>query len=79
MNFLKLVDDIIDTGLTLSKLATELAAFVGDQGRVWTALLVSKRTPLRRPDACHGDFVAFSIPDKCVPFGQKGIQSNLHY
>jgi hypoxanthine-guanine phosphoribosyltransferase len=61
----QLVDDIIDTGLTISKLSAELRQKIGQDGRLWTALLVSKRTDQRMPmDSCRADFVAFNIPNK---------------
>ncbi|EPB78479.1 hypoxanthine phosphoribosyltransferase [Ancylostoma ceylanicum] len=56
------VDDIVDTGLTLSKLLHTLEQY--GTKRVWTALLLSKRVP-RKIDVAE-DFVAFYIPDKFI-------------
>ncbi|KAL3084985.1 hypothetical protein niasHS_010054 [Heterodera schachtii] len=59
-----LVDDILDTGLTMTRIAQSLQPLTG--GRIWTAVLLSKRTPKRRKDVLREDFVAFSIPDRFV-------------
>uniref|UniRef100_A0A914KRY0 Phosphoribosyltransferase domain-containing protein n=1 Tax=Meloidogyne incognita TaxID=6306 RepID=A0A914KRY0_MELIC len=61
-----LVDDIIDTGLTISKLTEKLKENLGPEGRIWTALLISKRTTLVKEDSIFGDFVGFSVPDKFI-------------
>lgn len=56
------VDDIVDTGLTLSKLIHTLEEY--GTKKIWTALLLSKRVP-RKVDVAE-DFVAFHIPDKFI-------------
>uniref|UniRef100_A0A914GTK5 Phosphoribosyltransferase domain-containing protein n=1 Tax=Globodera rostochiensis TaxID=31243 RepID=A0A914GTK5_GLORO len=61
-----LVDDIFDTGLTMSRVVESLNALTEPGGRIWTAVLLTKRTPRRRKDALREDFVAFSIPDRFV-------------
>ncbi|CAK5009804.1 unnamed protein product [Meloidogyne enterolobii] len=61
-----LVDDIIDTGLTISKLTEKLKENVGPEGRIWTAILISKRTTLVKENSIFGDFVGFSVPDKFI-------------
>ncbi|KAL7077501.1 hypothetical protein ACQ4LE_003364 [Meloidogyne hapla] len=61
-----LVDDIIDTGLTISKLSEMLKEKVGPEGRIWTAILISKRTTLVKENSTFGDFVGFSVPDKFI-------------
>ncbi|KAK5978558.1 Hypoxanthine phosphoribosyltransferase, partial [Trichostrongylus colubriformis] len=57
-----IVDDIVDTGLTLSKLIHTIEEHGAK--KIWTALLVSKRVP-RRVDVVE-DFVAFHIPNKFI-------------
>ncbi|VDO98224.1 unnamed protein product [Heligmosomoides polygyrus] len=58
----QVVDDIVDTGLTLSKLIHTLEEY--GTKKIWTALLLSKRVP-RKVDVAE-DFVAFHIPDKVL-------------
>ncbi|XGW24306.1 hypothetical protein V3C99_006030, partial [Haemonchus contortus] len=57
-----IVDDIIDTGLTLSKLIHTLEGYGAK--KVWTAVLLSKRVP-RKINVVE-DFVAFHIPNKFI-------------
>ncbi|WKX92316.1 hypothetical protein Q1695_010388 [Nippostrongylus brasiliensis] len=57
-----IVDDIVDTGLTLSKLIHTLEQY--GTKKIWTALLLSKRIP-RKVDVSE-DFVAFHIPNKFI-------------
>ncbi|VDM61735.1 unnamed protein product [Angiostrongylus costaricensis] len=56
------VDDIVDTGLTLSKLIHTLEQCGAK--KIWTALLLSKRVP--RKVTITEDFVAFNIPNKFI-------------
>lgn len=57
-----LVEDIIDTGTTMSKLVPHLQSFGPATVRV--ASLLQKRTP--KSVGFVGDFVGFSIPNKFV-------------
>jgi len=57
-----IVDDIIDSGLTMSRLIQTIMSYGAKQ--VWTSLLLSKRGK-RRVDV-QEDFVAFNIPDKFI-------------
>uniref|UniRef100_A0A0K0DJU7 Hypoxanthine phosphoribosyltransferase n=1 Tax=Angiostrongylus cantonensis TaxID=6313 RepID=A0A0K0DJU7_ANGCA len=57
-----IVDDIVDTGLTLSKLIHTLRQCGAK--KIWTALLLSKRVP--RKVTITEDFVAFNIPNKFI-------------
>ena len=57
-----MVDDIIDSGLTLSRIIhtiKELGA-----AKIWTCLMLSKRVKRRIEN--QEDFVAFNIPDKFI-------------
>ncbi|KAI1712852.1 phosphoribosyl transferase domain-containing protein [Ditylenchus destructor] len=57
-----IVDDIVDSGFTLSQLAATLKA--RGVAKLWTALLLSKRGVRKVP--VQEDFVAFNIPDKFI-------------
>ncbi|CAD5206897.1 unnamed protein product [Bursaphelenchus okinawaensis] len=57
-----IVDDIVDSGLTMSRLVTTIKDLGANT--VWTGLLLSKRLP--RKVQVQEDFVAFSIPDKFI-------------
>ena len=60
------MDDIIDTGLTISRLTEKFKEIIGPEGRIWTVVLISKRTTLVKEDLPFIDFVGFSVPDKSV-------------
>jgi hypoxanthine phosphoribosyltransferase len=57
-----LVDDIVDSGLTMSRLINTIKSYGAKQ--VWTSLLLSKR--VNRQVDVQEDFVAFNIPDKFI-------------
>ncbi|KAF7634595.1 Hypoxanthine phosphoribosyltransferase [Meloidogyne graminicola] len=63
-----LVDDIIDTGLTLSRLSEKFKEIVGPNGHIWKAILISKRTTFVKAEFAFVDFVGFSVPDKLISF-----------
>jgi len=56
------VDDIIDSGMTLSNLIATLKGL--EVSKIWTAILLSKR--VQRRSAAQEDFIAFNIPDKFI-------------
>lgn len=60
--FFQVVDDIIDSGVTLSQLVNTLKSL--EVCQVWTSLLLSKRVPRKAKADEH--FVAFNIPDKFI-------------
>ncbi len=57
-----LVDDILDTGRTLSKLSSELLAL--EPASLKTCVLLDK--PSRRAVGVEADFVGFTVPDEFV-------------
>uniref|UniRef100_A0A914Q220 Hypoxanthine phosphoribosyltransferase n=1 Tax=Panagrolaimus davidi TaxID=227884 RepID=A0A914Q220_9BILA len=57
-----IVDDIVDSGLTMSRLIFTIKDLGAKQ--VWTSLLLSKRVP--RKVEVDENFVAFNIPDKFI-------------
>jgi hypoxanthine phosphoribosyltransferase len=57
-----LVDDILDTGRTLSAVRTKLAA-LGPRS-VRTCVLLDK--PVRRVEAIEAEYVGFTVPDLFV-------------
>ena len=67
------VDDIVDTGRTLSRLLDTLKQ--SGVKKTWTALLVSKR--VERAVTVPEDFVAFMIPDKFIV--GYGLDYNQHF
>ena len=60
--FFQIVDDIVDSGVTMSRLIYTIQDLGAKQ--VWTSLLLSKRVP-RKVDVDE-NFVAFNIPDKFI-------------
>jgi len=56
------VDDIVDSGVTMSRLITTIRNLGAKQ--CWTSLLLSKRVP--RKVEVPENFVAFNIPDKFI-------------
>ena len=56
------VEDIIDTGTTMSMLVPHLSTFGAQSVRV--ATLLQKRTP--KSNGFKGDYIGFSIPEKFV-------------
>uniref|UniRef100_A0A6U5EGW1 Phosphoribosyltransferase domain-containing protein n=1 Tax=Corethron hystrix TaxID=216773 RepID=A0A6U5EGW1_9STRA len=59
-----LVEDMIDTGRTMSKVVPHLRQYVGETGSVRVCALFQKRTPL----SCgfEADFTGFTIPNRFV-------------
>jgi hypoxanthine phosphoribosyltransferase len=57
-----IVDDILDTGLTLAELAGRLRDLGAEDVRI--CVLLSKRRPRSRP--VHADWIGFDIPDVFV-------------
>lgn len=57
-----MVDDIIDSGLTLSRIIHTITEL--DAAKIWTCVMLSKRVPRRVEN--REDFVAFNIPDKFI-------------
>ncbi|KAE9549498.1 hypothetical protein FO519_007294 [Halicephalobus sp. NKZ332] len=57
-----IVDDIVDSGVTMSRLITTIKNLGAKQ--CWTSLLLSKRVP--RKIEVPENFVAFNIPDKFI-------------
>lgn len=60
---MQIVDDIIETGLTLNKLVNTIRSL--NVRNVWTCLLLSKRVK-RSVDYVQENFVAFNIPNKFI-------------
>jgi hypoxanthine phosphoribosyltransferase len=58
-----IVEDIIDTGLTMTKLIAKLERDI-HPASVRVAALLEKRTHLS--NGFKGDYVAFSVPDKFI-------------
>ncbi len=59
-----LVDDILDTGLTLRRIADRLRA--AQAARVRTCVLLDKTTARHPEGLTKADFTAFAIPDRFV-------------